>query len=155
MSAPGKSSRVVNEAEPGPEREREGPGILIVEGEADLANTCVRFLRGLGYRTWVARTGSEALAAITTERPDLVIADLRLSGAIDGFEVVRHLRQREPRIRTIVWTTHSSYQTRQAALKAGAVGYLPKPFALAELRRAVAGALGPGGPPGGAATDRD
>jgi CheY-like chemotaxis protein len=122
------------------------PGILIVEDEADLAETCVRFLRGLGYRTWVAQTGSEALAAIAADPPDLVIADVRLPGGMDGFDVVRHARQRDPRISAIVWTAQGSDQARQMALDAGAVGYLPKPFTLVELRTAVDRALaqGPG-----------
>jgi DNA-binding response OmpR family regulator len=117
------------------------PGILIVEDETDLAETCVRFLRRLGYHTRVAQTGSEALAAITADPPDLVIADVRLRGEMDGFDVVRYARRREPRISAIVWTAQSSEQTRQTALDAGAVGYLPKPFTLAELRAAVDRAL--------------
>jgi CheY-like chemotaxis protein len=113
-----------------------------VEDEAELAETCVRFLRRLGYLAWVARTGSEALEAIRTNPPDLVIADVRLPGAMDGFGVVRHLREREPRIPAIVWTAHGSDHVRQEALDAGAVAYLPKPFPLAALRAAVERVVG-------------
>jgi CheY-like chemotaxis protein len=60
---------------------------------------------------------------------------------MDGFDVVRHVRQRKPRIPAIVWTAQGSDQTRQTALDAGAVGYLPKPFTLAELCSAVDRAL--------------
>jgi DNA-binding response OmpR family regulator len=124
--------------------QRASPGILIVEDETDLAETCVRFLRGLGYRTRAAHTVSEALAAIIADPPDLVIADLRLGGALDGLDVVRHLRQREPRIPVIVCTALGSDGTRQEALDAGAIAYLTKPFALTDLRATVDRALGRG-----------
>lgn len=117
--------------------------ILIVEDETDLAETCVRFLRRIGYCPRAVHTGSEALAAITMDAPDLVIADLRLPGAIDGLDVVRHARLHAWRIPVIVWTAQGSDRVRQECLEAGAVEYLPKPFSLAELRAAVERALGP------------
>jgi DNA-binding response OmpR family regulator len=118
------------------------PGILIVEDEADLAATCARFLRQHGYRPRVAYTGSEALAAMVAEPPDLVIADLRLPGGVDGLDVVRHARQLERRIPVILCTAHASDRTRQEALEAGAAAYLPKPFSLVDLRAAIDRTLG-------------
>ena len=117
-------------------------GILIVEDEVDLTVTCVRFLQRFGYRLRVAHTGSEAMAAIAAERPDLVIADLRLPGGVDGFAVVRYARQQATRIGVIVWTAHASDGVRREAIAAGADEYLPKPFTLAQLRAAVDRTLG-------------
>ena len=130
------------------------PGILIVEDEPDFAGSCDRFLRGLGYRTWVAATGREAMTIIAAEAPDLVIADLRLPGETNGLDVVRHVRQRTPRIPVIVWTAYGSYRTREAAIQAGAGEYLGKPFALNELRSAVARALGSAQAVGGSGAER-
>jgi DNA-binding response OmpR family regulator len=117
-------------------------GILIVEDEVDLAVTCVRFLQRFGHRLRVAHTASEAMAAIAAELPDLVIADLRLPGGLDGLTVVRYARQQAVRIGVIVWTAHASDGVRREALAAGADEYLPKPFTLAQLRAAVERALG-------------
>jgi CheY-like chemotaxis protein len=124
------------------DRAGRGPGILIVEDEADLAATCARFLKRHGYRPRVASTGAEALAALTADPPDLIIADLRLPGGINGLDVVRHARQLERWIPVILWTAHASDQVRHEALEAGAAGYLPKPFSLADLHTAVGRALG-------------
>jgi two-component system NtrC family response regulator len=117
------------------------PGILIVEDEADLASTCARFLRRHGYHPRVVYTGSEALEALAVDPPDLVVADLRLPGGISGLDVVRHARQLERRIPVILCTAHASDQSREDALEAGAAAYLPKPFSLADLRKAIDRAL--------------
>jgi DNA-binding response OmpR family regulator len=122
-------------------------GILIVEDEVDLADTCVRFLRRFGHRLRVAHTAAEAMAAIDTEPPDLLIADLRLPGGPDGFAVIDHARRRDSRVAVIVCTAQVSDGVRREAMAAGVSEYLPKPFTLAQLRAAVDRALGPG-PPG-------
>jgi two-component system response regulator MprA len=116
---------------------RDRPDILIVEDEVDLAATCVRFLRRVGYRPRVAQTGMEALALAEAKAPDLVLSDIRLPGRIDGLEVVRRLREADARIVVIVWTAYASDRSRQAALAAGAAAFLPKPFSLAELRATI------------------
>jgi CheY-like chemotaxis protein len=118
------------------------PSILIVEDEVDLAATCVRFLRRFGYRLCVAHTGPEALTAITADRPDLVVTDLRLPGGLDGLAVVRHVRQQVPPIAVIVCTAQASDRIKREALEAGAMEYLAKPFTLVELHAAVDRALG-------------
>lgn len=120
---------------------RKGQKILIVDDEADLATTCARLLSRMGHTPLVTLSGQEAIELIDTERPDLVLTDLRLP-AVDGLAVVRHARRGEQKIPVILITAYTSEASRREALKEGAAVYLPKPFSAAQLEAAVARALG-------------
>lgn len=78
-------------------------------------------------------SGPEALAAIESNPPDLVLLDVVMPG-MDGIEVCRRLRA-DPRTRNlpIVMVTASAGQERVRALEAGADDFLPKPIERAEL----------------------
>ena len=60
--------------------------ILVVDDEPDLVANCERLLRGAGHESLRAHTGPDAISLIDRERPDLVVADLRLPG-MDGLTV--------------------------------------------------------------------
>jgi DNA-binding response OmpR family regulator len=66
--------------------------ILIVEDEHAVARGIQYALQQEGYEVQVARSGEEGLEIATKEAPDLVVLDVRLPG-IDGFEVLRRIRQ--------------------------------------------------------------
>jgi two-component system repressor protein LuxO len=110
--------------------------ILVVEDEADLAVTYDRLLRREGYR--VVRAGScvEALHALTSAPPALVIADLRLPDG-DGLDIIRAAHARTPRIPVIVVTAFVSRAARDSARASGASAFLAKPFITAVLLRLV------------------
>jgi len=80
------------------------------------------------------------LEALRTERPDVLVTDVRMPG-IDGLEVVRHLEDNNISLPVIVITAHSDLDSAVAAYQAGAFEYLPKPFdiddAVALVRRAA------------------
>ena len=69
-----------------------GPRILVVDDEQAIRRYLRTSLGTHGYVVYEATTGQEALAAVVSERPDLVILDLGLPD-IDGVEVVRRLRE--------------------------------------------------------------
>jgi CheY-like chemotaxis protein len=120
------------------------PTILLVDDEPDLVVNCERLLRRLGHTCLRAHTGSDAVALIDREGPDLVVTDLRLPGT-DGLAVARHARQHAPPIAVILITAYDSPQARSAALESGAATYLPKPFSNSAFVDAIQRAL-PGGP---------
>ncbi len=82
------------------------------------------------------------MAMIDRERPDLVVADLRLPGA-DGLAVTRHARRQVPPIPVILITGYDSPQTRQAATESGAEVYLAKPFSNGAFLDAIKRVLPP------------
>ena len=88
-----------------------------------------------------ASNGQEALSLIETQQPDLVLLDITMPGP-NGFEVLEQVAKQFPNTRVIVLTVHEAEEYVVRSLHAGAVGYLPKSAAGAELElaiRAVAG----------------
>ena len=88
-----------------------------------------------------AGTVAEALARVPAVRPDVVVVDMRLPDG-DGAELCRALRHRMPELRCLVLTSFSEQEALQAAVRAGAAGFLLKQVrgpALVSAVRTVAG----------------
>jgi two-component system, NarL family, response regulator DevR len=99
-----------------------------------------------------AGTVAEALARVPAVRPDVVVVDMRLPDG-DGVELCRLLRAQVPGIRCLVLTSFADEDAREAAVRAGAGGYLLKqvrgPALVSAVRTVAAGGslfedLGPG-----------
>ena len=71
--------------------------------------------------------GSEALLALNSDKPDLIITDIKMPG-ISGLELLQKVSERYPGLPTIVITAHSDIDNALSAYKGGAFEYLPKPF---------------------------
>jgi DNA-binding response OmpR family regulator len=113
-----------------------GRTILLVDDEPDLVANCERLLQRAGHVSLRAHTGPEAMTLIDQERPDLVVADLRLPGT-DGLAVTRHARRHAPPIPVILITAYDSPDARWAARESGAEVYLAKPFSNAAFLDAI------------------
>ncbi|MCH9686941.1 MAG: response regulator transcription factor [Deltaproteobacteria bacterium] len=124
--------------------------ILIVEDEADLAQTVAFNLEQEGFRPSVVASGAEALERIRSDQPpDLVVLDLMLPD-IPGTEVCRQLRQgpETRRIPVLMLTAKTDPIDRVVGFEVGADDYVTKPFSVRELvlrirailRRSEAGA---------------
>ena len=81
------------------------------------------------------------LNAYPEVRPDLVLTDLQMPW-LDGFGLVRALRERGERVPVILLTARDDALTRRTAAAVGVDGLLLKPFGLTELAARVRGALG-------------
>lgn len=75
--------------------------------------------------TGTADSPTAALESMDEQHPDVVIADLSFRG-MDGFEMIKELRDRFPNVRILVLSIHDESYYAQRALKAGAMGYLMK-----------------------------
>jgi two-component system KDP operon response regulator KdpE len=134
--------------------------VLAVDDERPIRRFLTTSLTAHGYTVFEAADGAEALAAVITCRPDLVILDLGLPG-MDGVEVTRRLREWS-QIPILVLSVRDQEQDKIAALDAGADDYLTKPFGIGELlarmRAALRRAHAPAGDPvfvaGGLVVDR-
>jgi DNA-binding NarL/FixJ family response regulator len=84
-----------------------------------------------------AASGAEALRMVATERPDVVLMDLRMP-KMDGVEATRRIRGEYPDVQVVVLTTYSDDETVFAALRAGARGYLTKDARANEIAEAIA-----------------
>ncbi len=108
--------------------------ILIIEDDALIRQPVAQFLRSKGYEILEADNGPEGLEKATSEKPDMILLDLRLPG-MDGLAVTRELRRRAGTmmIPINVITGLNDRQTRIDVFRAGGDGLLMKPFDLEEL----------------------
>jgi CheY-like chemotaxis protein len=112
------------EREP-PERRRT---VLVVEDNADTAETLRMLLQFFGYEVCVALTGPEGVRQARARRPDVVLCDIGLPG-LDGFGVAAALRA-DPATagaHLVAVTGYGSEQTRRRCREAGFDRYFTKP----------------------------
>jgi DNA-binding response OmpR family regulator len=106
--------------------------ILIAEDEERISSFIDKGLRAVGYSTDVTVNGTEALELALSGSCDLVLLDVGLPG-IDGFEVLRRLRERNTALPVIMLTARTSTGDTVTGLDGGANDYMPKPFKFDEL----------------------
>ena len=106
--------------------------ILIAEDEERISSFIDKGLRAVGYSTDVIVNGTEALELALSGSCDLVLLDVGLPG-IDGFEVLRRLRERNTALPVIMLTARTSTGDTVTGLDGGANDYMPKPFKFDEL----------------------
>jgi CheY-like chemotaxis protein len=118
--------------------------ILIVEDESIVALHLKVYLGKQGHIVpAIATSGSEAIRLAKSLKPDLVLMDIRLDGAIDGIEAARVIRT-QLGIPVVFVTAHSDDSTRQRAEGVPPSGYLTKPFTEKRLVQVVDVALSGG-----------
>jgi CheY-like chemotaxis protein len=115
--------------------------VLVVEDEFFLAVQIEEWLLGNGLEVVdVVHTADEAVAVADTERPDLVIMDIRLASETDGIAAALEILERTG-IRCIFATAYADAATRERGEKARPFGWLRKPFTADVLLGAVKAAL--------------
>lgn len=115
--------------------------VLIVDDEPNIVTSLEFLMTRSGYQTMVARDGDEALAAVETFRPDLVLLDVMLPRR-DGFEVCQRLRADGWTDLKIVMLTAKGREAEIArGMDVGADSYVTKPFSTRELVAHVARTL--------------
>ena len=115
--------------------------ILVVEDEAVVALDIRVQLSGHGYEpVGHATRGEQAIALAGTLRPDLVLMDIRLGGAMDGIEAAGVIRARHG-IPVVFLTAYAEEETIERARHVEPAGYVIKPFTERELRTVVEMAL--------------
>src|SRR5207253_6155976 len=106
--------------------------LLMVEDEEKLAQLVKRALVAERFSVDVAHDGREGLELATSYDYDLIILDLQLP-QLDGSEILRRVRRRNPRVPVLILTARDAVVDKVAHFEAGADDYLTKPFAMAEL----------------------
>jgi two-component system, OmpR family, KDP operon response regulator KdpE len=105
--------------------------ILVVDDEQAIRRFLHTSLTANGYVVFEAKTGAEAIAAVISHRPDVIILDLGLPD-MEGVEVTLRLRE-WTQIPIIILSVQDQEANKIAALDAGADDYLTKPFGVGEL----------------------
>lgn len=111
--------------------------ILIAEDDDVLADGLCRCMRQNGYAVDCVKDGQSASTILTGDQPfDLVILDLGLP-KLDGFHVLRNLREKNRQVPVIILTARDAEGDRVKGLDLGADDYMIKPFSLPELEARV------------------
>jgi two-component system OmpR family response regulator len=106
--------------------------ILVVDDEEAIIDLVTMALRYEGFETATAFTGQEALDAVATSRPDLVVLDVMLPD-LDGFAVCEQLRSRGEAVPALFLTARETTEDKVRGLTLGGDDYLTKPFGVSEL----------------------
>ncbi|HDZ90460.1 MAG: response regulator [Deltaproteobacteria bacterium] len=112
--------------------------ILIVEDDVMNRKLFRDFLNVKGYRTLEAADGKEGAELAKTERPDLILMDIRMPG-MDGLEATRILKADEKTtdIPVVALTAYAMQGDQEKVLDAGFDGYITKPVGMKELLKTV------------------
>lgn len=116
---------------PGRGQER-GLTVLLVEDEQTLAMIIKDTLEGQEFIIHTAANGEEGLRAFFDLRPDVLVADVMMP-RMDGFEMVRRIRQTDKRTPVLFLTARSAISDVVEGFELGANDYLKKPFGMQEL----------------------
>jgi CheY-like chemotaxis protein len=103
--------------------------ILVIDDEPAWQKITSHILRNRGYDVRIAGSGAEALKALTTFKPDLILSDVRMPD-MNGFDLVDNLKRIPAASSTpvIFFSAIDDYDARKVARTLGAVDFLVKPF---------------------------
>jgi len=113
-----------------PDTSLESIKVLAVDDDADTRHLMKAILDRSGADTTVVSSGVEALEAINSVRPDVLVCDLAMP-QMDGFELLNNVRRLEPQIGSLpalAFTASAGYKDRARSLRAGFQAYLAKPI---------------------------
>ncbi len=114
--------------------------ILIIEDNEDSALVTQFFLEDLGHSVEIARNGEQGLAIARQTKPDVVISDIGLTAAMDGYTIAKALRA-DPTLSNVYLVAASGYGQPEDKAKAKAAGFdehLTKPIDLDQLGKLIA-----------------
>jgi signal transduction histidine kinase/ActR/RegA family two-component response regulator len=108
----------------------EGLRVLLVEDEADARDLLVMMLEQFGAQVMAAGSASEALQAMESAVPDVLVSDIAMP-VVDGYTLIRRIRalesERGAPIPAVALTAYARGEDRQRALEAGFQVHVPKP----------------------------
>ncbi|MFQ3361788.1 MAG: two-component system nitrogen regulation response regulator GlnG [Gammaproteobacteria bacterium] len=113
--------------------------LWIVDDEESIREICKSALED-SFFIETFPNGSEALLALNSDKPDLIITDIKMPG-LSGLDLLQKVSEKYPGLPTIVITAHSDIDNALSAYKGGAFEYLPKPFDVDKIRSLALKAL--------------
>jgi DNA-binding NtrC family response regulator len=114
------------------------PLLVVVDDEQGILDVVGRFARRAGFDVLTCSGGREAIELLQMKRADLVMVDLRMPD-VGGLDVLRAIRETDPRCQAVLMTGYASVETAVEAIKLGAMDYLSKPIDFGRLEQMLAG----------------
>lgn len=106
--------------------------IAYVEDEFDLSTLVIKYLNNEGYKVKHYKTGEEALLDLSSKY-DLWILDIMLPGGINGYDLIKKIRQDNPKLPVIFTSARDQDIDKVMGLELGSDDYIAKPFSIREL----------------------
>lgn len=110
--------------------------VLVMDDDAPLRTRLGRALEARGFEVALAGSVAEAVQAVRAKAPAFAVLDMRLDDG-NGLQVVESIQEHRPECRVVMLTGYGNIATAVAAVKAGAVDYLPKPADADDVVRAL------------------
>ena len=108
--------------------------ILVVDDERDIRELICDILEDEGFSTRMAGSSDEAMAALNTEPPGLMILDIWLKDSnMDGIDILKHTKRDNPEVPVVIISGHGNIEIAVAAIKQGAYDFIEKPFNIDQL----------------------
>jgi DNA-binding NtrC family response regulator len=117
--------------------------LLVVDGEESICFSMKEYFTLQGYQVDTAQELEEAERLVESSDFDVVIQDLRLGPAqrLDGLEMIKFIRNHNPRSIIIVLTAYGSAETEEEAFRGGADAFLRKPKPLSHVAQVIQGLI--------------
>lgn len=106
--------------------------ILVVDDDSSMAKTLVDIFRAKGHEAEAAHSGSKALEKVTEGHFDCVLSDVKMPG-INGVELYRAIKARQPNLLVVLMTAYSSDKLVEEGLEEGVIAALTKPLDINSL----------------------
>lgn len=112
--------------------------ILLVDDEPLWLDAMRMALKDEGYRTITVTSGEEALLKLRTQKPDLIMTDVRMP-VMNGFDLYQKIREipKLARVPIVFMSSIDDYYAKRTAKELGAQGYITKPSFSEDLRKSV------------------
>jgi len=114
--------------------------VLVVDDEPNIVDVIAMALRFQGFAVESAGTGAEALAAVASFKPQLIVLDVMLPD-MEGFDVAKRLGAQHARVPIIYLTARDATEDKIRGLTLGGDDYVTKPFSLEELTARIRAVL--------------
>ncbi|NJP37362.1 response regulator [Alkalicoccus luteus] len=113
-----------------------GQKLLVVDDQIGIRLLLKEVLEKDGYETFEASNGQAALDMIQSEKPDLVLLDMKIPG-MDGIEILREMRARSIPTEVFMMTAYGEMELMREAADLGASQQFSKPFDIDIVRQSV------------------
>jgi two-component system, NtrC family, response regulator AtoC len=110
--------------------------ILVADDDASIRSLLQNFLQSEGFRTIEAKSGRDVIPAVTKNRPEVVIMDVRMPG-MSGLDVLDQMKRLNMDIAVLLMTAYGTSSVAIEAIQRGAYDYITKPFDLDDLLATV------------------